>query len=59
MKKKEIKLDRLNKIICIRLSNEDYNSLLKLSEYKQSNVSEITRTIISMITDMVKNNCKN
>lgn len=54
MKKKEIKLDRLNKIICIRLSNEDYNSLLKLSEYKQSNVSEITRTIISMITDMVK-----
>jgi predicted DNA-binding protein len=54
MKKKEIKLDRLNKIICIRLSNEDYNSLLKLSEHKQSNVSEITRTIISMITDMVK-----
>jgi hypothetical protein len=54
MKKKEIKLDRLDKIICIRLSNEDYNSLLKLSEDKQSNVSEITRTIISMITDMVK-----
>ena len=41
MKKKEIKLDRLNKIICIRLSNEDYNSLLKLSEYKQSNIAHI------------------
>jgi hypothetical protein len=54
MENKEIKLDRLNKILCIRLSDEDYNSLLKLSEYKQSNVSEIVRTIISMIADMVK-----
>ena len=54
MKKKEIKLERLDKIICIRLSNEDYNSLLKISEDKKSNVSEIVRTIISMITEMVK-----
>jgi hypothetical protein len=54
MENEEIKLDRLNKIICIRLSNEDYNSLLKISEDKNSNVSEIVRTIISMIADMVK-----
>lgn len=54
MENSEIKLDRLDKIICIRLSNEDYNSLLKISEDKKSNVSEIVRTIISMITDMVK-----
>jgi hypothetical protein len=54
MENNEIKLDRLDKIICIRLSNEDYNSLLKISEDKKSNVSEIVRTIISMITEMVK-----
>lgn len=54
MRKNEIKLDRLNKIICIRISNADYDSLLKISKDKQSNVSEIVRTIIGMITDMVK-----
>lgn len=54
MENNEIKLDRLDKIICIRLSNEDYNSLLKISEDKKSNVSEIVRTIIGMITEMVK-----
>jgi hypothetical protein len=54
MRKNEIKLDRLNKIICIRISNADYDSLLKISMDKQSNVSEIVRTIIGMITDMVK-----
>lgn len=55
----EIKVDRLDKIITVRMTEEDYNALLSISENKQSNVSTIIRTIVNLVIDMVKkNNCK-
>ncbi len=55
----EIKVDRLDRIITVRMTEEDYNALLSISENKQSNVSNIIRTIVSTVVDMVKeNNCK-
>ena len=52
----EIKVDRLDRMY--HGSNEEYSALLSISENKQSNVS-ITRTIVSTVADMVKeNNCK-
>lgn len=55
----EIKVDRLDKIITIRMTGEDYKALLSISENKQSNVSDTIRTIVSLVIDMVKeNNCK-
>jgi hypothetical protein len=55
----EIKVDRLDRIITVRMTEEDYNALLSISENKQSNVSIIIRTIVSTVVDMVtKNNSK-
>jgi hypothetical protein len=56
----EIKVERLDRIITVRMTEEDYNDLLSISENKQSNVSNIIRTIVSLVVVMVKeNNCKN
>jgi hypothetical protein len=55
----EIKVERLDRIITVRMTDEDYNALLSISENKRSNVSNIIRTIVSTVIDMVKeNNCK-
>lgn len=54
-----LKVDRLERIITIRMTDEDYNALLSISEYKRSNFSNIIRTMVSVVIDMVKeNNCK-
>jgi hypothetical protein len=52
----ELKIDRLNRILTVRMKEEDYNALLSISENKRSNVSKIIRTITSMVIDMVKEN---
>ena len=52
----EIKIERLNRIITIRMTDEDYNALLSISEYKRSNVSKIIRTMVSTVIEMVKEN---
>ena len=52
----EIKVERLDKIITIRMTDEDYNALLSISENKRSNVSNIIRTMVSIVIDMVKEN---
>jgi hypothetical protein len=52
----EIKVDRLDRIITVRMTEEDYNALLSISENKQSNVSNIIRTIVSTVVDMVTEN---
>ena len=55
----EIKVDRLDRIITVRMTEEDYNALLSISENKQSNVSNISSTIVSTVVAMVKENiCK-
>jgi hypothetical protein len=52
----EIKVDRLDRIITVRMTEEDYNALLSISENKQSNVSNIIRTIVCTVVDMVTEN---
>ena len=52
----ELKIERLDKIITIRITDEDYNALLSISEYKRSNVSNIIRTMVSTVIEMVKEN---
>jgi len=52
----ELKIERLDRIITVRMTDEDYNALLSISENKRSNVSNIIRTIVSTVIDMVKEN---
>ena len=52
----EIKVERLDRIITVRMTDEDYNALLSISENKRSNVSNIIRTMVSVVIDMVKEN---
>lgn len=52
----ELKVDRLDRIITVRMTDEDYNALLSISENKRSNVSKIIRLMLSTVIDMVKEN---
>jgi len=52
----EIKVERLNRIITVRMTDDDYNALLSISENKRSNVSRIIRLMLSTVIDMVKEN---
>jgi hypothetical protein len=52
----EIKVERLDRIITVRMTDVDYNALLSISENKRSNVSNIIRTMVSIVIDMVKEN---
>jgi hypothetical protein len=52
---KEVRLDR---IITIRLTGDDYKSLLSLSRARGSNVSKVIRTMTRTIVDLThENNC--
>ena len=51
--------DRLNKIITIRITDDDYDALLRISKWKNSNVSDIIRLIIGVVIHLsTKNNYK-
>ena len=52
----EIKIERLDRIITVRMTDEDYSALLSISENKRSNVSRIIRLMLSTVIDMVKEN---
>jgi|GEM_PF-1901485 len=52
----EIKVERLDRIITVRMTDEDYNALLSISENRRSNVSRIIRLMLSTVIDMVKEN---
>ena len=52
----DLKVERLDRIITVRIKDEDYNALLSISENKQSNVSRIIRLMLSTVIDMVKEN---
>ena len=52
----EPKVDRLDRIITVRMTDEDYNALLSISENKRYNVSKIIRFMVSTVIDMVKEN---
>ena len=52
----ELKVDRLDRIITVRMTDEDYNALLEISANKRSNVSKIIRLMLCTVIDMVKEN---
>ena len=52
----EIKIERLARIITVRMTDDDYNALQIISENKRSNVSSIIRAMVSTVIDMVKEN---
>jgi hypothetical protein len=57
--KEEQKIDRLDRIVTVRISTEDYSALQSISENKKSNISNIIRSMVSMVIDIVKvNNSK-
>ena len=55
----EIKEVRLDRIITIRLTGDDYNALLNLSKARGSDVSKVIRTMTKPIVDLTyENNSK-
>ncbi len=52
----EIKEVRLDRIITIRLTGDDYNALLKLSKSRGSDVSKVIRTMTKPIVDLTHEN---
>lgn len=52
----DLKIGRLKRIITIRMKEEDYIALLRISENKRSNVSKIIRLMLSHVLDIVKEN---
>lgn len=55
----EVKIERLDRIITVRMTDDDYDTLLRISKGKESNVSDIIRSITGVVIDLAKkNNCK-
>jgi hypothetical protein len=52
----EVKEVRLNKIVTIRLTSDDYNALLNLSKVRGSDVSKVIRTMTKPIVDLTHEN---
>jgi hypothetical protein len=52
----ELNVEKLQKIISLRMTREDYDTLLALSRNKHSNVSRTIRTIVKVVLDMVREN---
>lgn len=45
---------KLQKIITLRMTNEDYNALMSISKDKHSNISKTIRSIVSVVIDLIK-----
>ena len=55
----ELKIERFNRSITVRMTDDYYDTLLRISKGKKSNVSDIIRTITGVVIDLAsKNNCK-
>lgn len=58
-KSNELKLERLSRIITVRMTDDDYYTLQRISKGRKSNVSDIIRSITGVVIDLApKNNCK-
>ena len=47
---------KLKRIITVRMTYEDYDTLLAISRNKHSNVSQTIRSIVQVVLDMVREN---
>ena len=54
----KIETEKLDKIITVRMTNEDYRFLKSVSQNSGKNVSITIRYLINMVTGIVKNNSK-
>ena len=54
----KIETEKLDKIITVRMTNEDYRFLKSVSKNSGTNVSITIRYLINMVTGIVKNNRK-
>jgi len=54
----KIETEKLDKIITVRMTDEDYRLLKSVSQNSCKNVSITIRYLINMVTGIVKNNSK-
>lgn len=54
----KIETEKLDRIITVRMTNEDYRLLRSVSQNSGTNVSITIRYLISMVIGIVKNNRK-
>ncbi len=58
-KSNELKLERLSRIITVRMTDDAYYTLQRISKGRKSNVSDIIRSITGVVIDLApKTNCK-
>lgn len=50
------KNNKLNKIVCVRMTDDDYYTLLQISQNNQSRVSKIIRIVVNNLIDLVPKN---
>ena len=55
-KMRNVKTEKLNRIVCIRMSDDDYYALLQISRRNQSKVSKIIRMIVSNVIYLIPKN---
>jgi len=54
----KIETEKLDRIITVRMTNEDYRLLRNVSQNSGTNVSITIRHLINMVIGIMKNNCK-
>ena len=54
----KIETEKFDKIITVRMTDEDYRLLKSVSQNSGKNVSTTIRYLINMVTGIVKNNSK-
>mgnify|MGYP001767966418 FL=1 len=54
----KIETEKLDKIITVRMTDEDFRLLKSVSQNSGKNVSITIRYLINMVTGIVKNNSK-
>lgn len=54
----KIETEKLDKIITVRMTDEDYRLLKSVSQNSGKNVSITIRYLINMVSGIVKNNSK-
>jgi hypothetical protein len=55
-KANQLKLEKLDRIISVRMTDDDYGTLLKISKGKKSNVSDVIRTVANVVIDLATKN---
>ena len=54
----KIETEKFDKVITVRMTDEDYRLLKSVSQNSGKNVSTTIRYLINMVTGIVKNNSK-